>query len=1681
MSGGIHALEGFTYQDVVILYLILEYLCGFGDEVYFRPEGKDDFVVDFKLKGEKTFFQIKKPKKNNQFKRTYERWSLSKIISDILPNTIENLKNDLSTQVWILGDDVDDSVINLLKVKDSNRFQSEEYFQALHILAKNGSKILSKIKDKSQKQTLELWRPVCNRELNSNNFTGCFETFLKKVEGLNCNSYNNLLIEYDNILPDILSRIELKSNYGTDEEYKNKIVAKLEQIFSLKKEVLESLRNNLLWYVQDISIQKDRWITREEFELEVREVWPTMNLVKMPPEIKTEHIERLELLREIDNKVNANKTVEVIGVSGSGKTSLSPFILKKFKSQHQNAVTLYLEVNKTDSFRDLLSGICFYLHRFNIKEPFSEAINHEASTIDLVEKLANALSKIKLPCLAVIDFREGSCSDLFDLEMAHFLKSLPESSPFKMIFLAQESPIKNITVFDRKTYKIPEKTTVYGFDCDEFFNYYKKINPECKDRDYADLCSIHTNITANRESGLTARLASALVKFSIAEMQSFKNIPPKEILELADKEKYDRISTSHLKTTADKLLCFILPFEEEEAQNIFPGGRVHEAIKELKGLGLLQKISNDRYEFHETIRKGLVSNIPAIKRKEYNKTLADAYLSENNNIMAVMHFENAGEKDRANKLAKEMILSNKDVSGIMHYIRKHKLVTIDEVLVFIKENDKVESAYLFTNLILSFVDSSLSEKLLVILREKLQKGHNDYNTMQMVVETILKNDKNKLFDLIRLGLNYENEKTFPVLDYYMNRITRNIEFDLDTRIVQLFKQTANSKYVLSKLFLRLNVPEYQKLSLEYLNNSNKDITSDWDMKNIFSLIFRNKDRTRIFLQMLPSVDVAQMSVLKSVLLGKFEYFIWENQATLRTNCVEILNEEKDWQIIKNAIRVLIFISESQVIKYIEENSRNSKEIEAFLLLLPVFFENEIDIDFYETILLDETSEKEKRISAFLILFCTKGFDQIFDKLIRQDSNQKIWKFLYLMNSIQYPRKRALPLLAEKIENAKSEKDCSIYAPLLLMLSEFDGKDVDKLLISLVDSKFKSVRENIYRAYNHRRNKKAGDQIKKRYEEETDPYLKLLSFAATTACYPKEIFTKKPNLIQSDQFDAWQSVLIGRLRDTKNTEYLINVALDKNKHWSARRAAVLASAYLPFEKALEKIYASILNEKILFEIDVCPSFSSHRILLYIQPELFYEIKNIFNKGQDFFVNNLGTVFDSWKEGMMGRQPLEGVKIARWFYDELLNEGFQENERAIFIIMDKLRTPLLHAAVLRGLRKAGHIEIIEKVMLTSNYEWLFIRSLVEWFKQDKINVEKIKVIEEIIKSSNFPESYSARSILSDFIRRSEERTLQKKAIIDFVASEKELLEIDLEMIKSCLSGQDKLPDNKAIKFKGVTINEYQTIVELVGKEENHSSRGIKQVHIRPRYTGDGVSVAQNSYTSHSNDSNQNLRLKLKAIVAANNEYGIDISWHKECLQKRYVAEKYIKYLLFAYADSGEKDLFYKELENNGYLLISHFEPNNKVGRLFDKRIIPFINKYAFSGSDKTLLILCRIANFLSCPEIDEALSNLFLRCVNRIKEEYSSPTRNQNTELWQALTALMCHGKIKNIHGYNQRLIEILNTNIPWDKRKILKAISDNPKSYIKFEQELFKAEPFEHYGYDMVDFLDDTADKLFRLE
>jgi hypothetical protein len=1049
MSGGISGIKGYDYQAIVILSRLFDHFEQFDATASARPEGSDDLDLSWTADGvvRRRHEQIKKPTEDLAGNLNPTPWTVAKAISELLPNTISHLSNGSDIQVWILGDAVAPELRSLVAAGKSGPVSaSKAYWKVVHGLARNeaveGVGLAPSIRRKLARKRVSSNLPSDPAQALEQMAAQFGDLSDSLGAGAVAAHYRRKISELHARLPDVIARTQILENYGAEHEVATRVLDRLEQTYSLQRSVVEHcLFRNLTGFINDIAKQPGRRFDREEFEFELKSIWPQMLPIREPLALGPDHVARRSLTDRFTTGWTGN-ALEMIGISGSGKTMLAAEVIEKSRDINPDRLVYYAQVREGVSLRDVLVGVAFHLRRFNIKEPFSVSVEGGPTEEEILGRLARVYSTLPQAVTVLTDLVDGTCSQAFARDLATFIRALP-SSDFRIAVLGQESALRELTAAERTAHSVT-RLDLRGFDFEEFVTLVRHHH---KNPDRANLKDIHQRVTAGRPAGLFAKLADSLARSgSLEEMSAMAARPPDEMLPHAEQQRFARISGG-ARSAAEKLVCFALAFRQRDAEEVFPDDNVGAAIREMLTQGLLRPYDAESFEMHETVRAGLEGTIAPATRRTAHAALAVWYGRQGLTTAEILHLEKAGRSSDAERLAREAFLRGEYWTALAAYVTGRNLVSVGELINTMAAPIQIQDQYLLSSILHDLNGPSPVEELLRVLHEQPQRFVSNYQWGLTVVEAILDFDPERLHDVLifALGATGDDAQRDSALNWVLHA-ARRANSSVDSRTVTFFNgQPPQIKRLLLRFLLLGPRRETIGPALRFLADDpgaadELERRAPW---RGLTLQIGGEDNAIEFLAAMPAVETPAMVTARSVLLGPLAKLIWVQRVALRSLCIDVLRDGGAEEIVLvNALRILVFLGETSVLALSGPFMSRNDRLGVFARFVPALLPLSCDFAVHERRFFDLGAPLEDRMMAlFTLAGAGVELGKLFSRVRATETDPKkieAWEQYFLMLCIQSPFAEAIPLLEDRLKTADAQK-LNLLIPGLIKLGELASR------------------------------------------------------------------------------------------------------------------------------------------------------------------------------------------------------------------------------------------------------------------------------------------------------------------------------------------------------------------------------------------------------------------------------------------------------------------------------------------------------------------------------------------------------------------------------------------------------------------------------------------------------------------
>lgn len=1686
MANGVIAIRGFDYQATIVLAELFDHFDAYGAHAKVRPEGKDDLDLHLTAGTDARVrhLQVKKPREDRDANREPVPWTLAEIVNELLPGTIERLSGNRSEQVWILGDDVDDDVKSLIEAGEkAPSLAGNFYWRVVHLLSRNealrGQRPAGLPGDKLARAQVPKDLPEDPTDARQKLATE-FESLVANLGAPApiADRYKKYAAELHRNLPNILSRTTIRGLYGSEEEVRAGVSDRLERDYLLSRNVAQMLFRNLRGFINDISKQPGRTFDQVEFELELRSVWPHMVAIQTPPLLPANFIGRSDLTDPFTTAWTG-RAIEVVGTSGSGKTMLASAVLAKLQDTEPDRVAFYLEVRADVTLRDVLVGIAFHLRRVGVKELFSAAIESGKSREELLRHLAQSLSALHVKTLLLIDLVDGTCTPSFARDLAVFTRELSSFAQCRLAIFGQEGGLRQLTDIERQQLDI-KRLDIRGFSFEEFVTLVSLRYPN---PDRTILSKVYHRVTAGRAAGLFAQLANTLAgAASLLAMQDLATMPVDQILPYAECARFNRLE-GRVRSAAEKIVCFALPFERGLAEQIFPDDHIRLAIKELLELSLLRSRGDGSFEMHEAVRAGLEGLLTPNSRRAAHRQLATWYETKGPITAQILHLDKANEHDAAHELARTVFLQGKHWGELSAYIQAHKLVTADEVIQVLAGPSTIDDSYLLSDILRGLGGPSVTDDLIQVLRDQRGRHSGDYQWALTIVSAILEAEPSRFDELLSLTL--EDQANLQHLEARLAWLligARRRSIAVGPPSLARF---AVEKADIKKMLVPLLALDWRRDVLRPLflflasdkEPPNQRRNSPYSVE--LSLRVRSIADTQEFLAALPLVKTSTMLIAKSSLLGPLVSAIWSQRKFLREHCVAIIGDPASEDVVAfGAVRVLVVLADPSICKECEPLLERSPELKALAELVPALVPTACDRSEYEHRVLNAELAFEKRTTALAILtHVGADLGAIYRSLEATGEDIAPWEPWFIALCSRSPFLEAASLVERHM--AASQTAGAAIIPALTKLAELDGRAVTGLFLRALEHPSAGIRQSAAMSLVRRRSRWALPNLIEKFAQEESLSIRQILAVAIVCCGAANVVVLDRQDASAD-LELWQTILAGRTRDASFSDKLVTIASCPNRNWQLRRAAIFAASKLPYEYALEKIRKAVLEEHSTFLIDESPNLIGHAEIAVLLEFNYDGVHRFMARGEEEFSGFFGEIFDEIWAAQSSSQGLpSGNVTARWLFGRLIHHGWPA-ESARGKVIDELHVPILRSAVLRGFRLLDRPDLIEAEIPKADSAWFAMKCLLERSRAEARDPQLAMRLTSLLEQTHFcAEVRLKRSIEEIAFSIANAGVITNPATANETAAPPPV-HLGYQDVLRIVSEPDSLSKPaEPIVLDTLQANEFAELVRLLDPINDYT-KSVEQYVPAVQFTTDGFLASRRSVTT--TRSGESARTWLRPALAAANRSGVPIPWHEQLLGAPY-AGPYVSAFITCLGAQGDRARFYEEIDAHGDLILPYLASAARMPlvrqRLVDQRIVPFLWRYASVGTDEIFEGLCSLALGVTGAEIDPVLAMLFARWVRRFDLHSPFHQHRDNFPLWRGFDRLSEHPRFEKIEGWQSELASVIRAPMSWYHLQTLtRVLERDPRSYCQIEAMLVRTADWEHFREDEADRLERAAGALF---
>lgn len=1681
MSGGRIAISGFDYQSIVILDQLFDHFDLHGLGAKARPEGSDDLDLIWSENGRDRHrhVQVKKPRETDQGVPKNQPWRLSEVADELLPNTLNQLTTLDSQQTWILGDAVQPQVRRLVAAGSAAPDkESDLYWQVVHLMAR--ASVLSDL-PRQERQSLLRWRFKNPPSIANDARDLLLTEYGQSLSAANAGAevvgrYQERVSWIHQRLPEVLTRIEILEDYGSEADVGQRFKDRLQREYRLSAATVEhNLFGNFRSFINDVAKRPGETIDRLGFEVQLRSAWPQMSAATEPPIPPVDGVLRPDLT-DVLVKPGAATVVEVIGISGSGKTTLAAQAAAALEEHDPGRLPIYVRVRAGVAFRDVMSGIAFHLLRRGIPDLFGLAVDSKPADDTVIDRLAEVCSGLPQPVQLLFDLVEGGCNAQFGRDLDRFVRVLTTGS-CRLVVFGQQSTFSALSPVETESAGILV-INMRGFRWEEFASLVVRYHLDV-DRDV--LWEIFNRITVGRSAGLYAQLAESLARQpSLEAMLSIASRPPEDMVSAAEQSRFNQLA-SGVRSAAERLVCFALPFRRHDAEAAFPDENVGAAIKVLVAIGLLRIDAEGFLEMHETVRAGLESGIARVVRKSAHGALADWYGRLGDTPAQIFHLDKADRSVEAKSLGRETFLRGEAWRSLASYVTRRALVSAQEVVAVAARTESIADFYLLRSILPELAPEAADGLLMDLLAQQHSRYFGDHDWARPVVETILALNPSRFQDLLVFTVaRAANAKERREGLTWLLIAARHGHRLSTTEVVGFAKsQPADVQRLLLPVLLRDGGRAALALAFEIFARPTDDETRrDASWHSVKLAVERREDVVEILAALPGKISASEMIATRSLSFGAAGSLIWSARQQLRPFCVDILgNDGDEAEIRANAWRMLLFIGHPAFETLVDPLEPGPIPHDS-ALLGPAFAPTAYDAQRYEGTLIDPSAAPLRRHAALaVLLFLDVDLGGLRSRLaaMPKDPLAGLWDRFFVLLFVKQPFVAGVPMLqAELASPPANPLPPKFLAACLDAVCEAAWPVVTDLLMQGVEHRDPSVRSISILGLARRRSQRAVELLRRELVIEQNSKTVALLAQALTACGPSSA-SDLASGSASSELALWQCIVALRTRDEGFAPQLVKLATDSTVHWVIRRVAIWAVGRLPFSAALQMIAPSVLAENTPLTIDHDDNLQAHASLSDL---LQNGVSDLLSEGEANFITFIASVLEQqWSQQITRGDLPSPSDAAQWLHTSLVNDP---SPAGIQRLLNRVQTPLLHAAVVRAFRHCGRAQDIEEVLAGTSSVWLAVKCLQERRRVGDNDPELCRRLRRVLVNA----SCGGAALLGRIVDEFEAGRRQPGSMVSASPERKPPVPapnslLDYSAAARALRGASNMgiEPSQPVALARLGREEVQRLIALADPANDPRTAVI---HFTPSmtFTSEGHVVGRESWTSTGGTSIPDL---LRPAIAAANRFELPMAWHDERLRRPWIGT-YGTQFIASLGAQGDAERLYEALESDGDLLLpflGRYDGLKATEHLLDERLTPILHRYLLLGDDTFFESLCNLVKRVSSSAAVPLLSGLFERWACRF-DVRSSDLQGENIELSRGFARLREHPRFCEVVGWRKTLEKILATNMRWfHKQNIMRVLEGDPGSYVIVESRLAREENWVHFSRSEIDALDEAAERLFH--
>ena len=279
-----------------------------------------------------------------------------------------------------------------------------------------------------------------------------------------------------------------------------------------------------------------------------------------------------------------------------------------------------------------------------------------------------------------------------------------------------------------------------------------------------------------------------------------------------------------------------------------------------------------------------------------------------------------------------------------------------------------------------------------------------------------------------------------------------------------------------------------------------------------------------------------------------------------------------------------------------------------------------------------------------------------------------------------------------------------------------------------------------------------------------------------------------------------------------------------------------------------------------------------------------------------------------------------------------------------LLNRVQTPLLHAAVVRAFRLCGRTQEIEDILASTSSVWLAVKCLQERRRAGDNDPDLCSRLRRILATSPCGDAPLLGRIVDEIeAGRRQPGTVASASPVSTLPAPAPNPLLDYSAAVRALRGTSNfmLDAGQPIALSRLDREEVQRLIALADPA-NDPSTAIVRFTPTMTFTSEGHVVGQESSTSTGGTS---IPERLRPAIAAANRFELPMPWHSERLQWPWIGT-YGAQFIASLGAQGDADRLYQALDSDAYILLPFLGSHDGLKAtepLLDERLAPILHRH------------------------------------------------------------------------------------------------------------------------------------------